>query len=54
MIAHRLSTIEHADKILVVKAGQVVESGTHDSLLAQGGVYTQLYRKQFEQQEDKG
>ena len=54
VIAHRLSTIEHADKILVIKEGQVVESGTHESLLALGGVYTQLYQNQFEQQLDEG
>lgn len=53
VIAHRLSTIEHADKILVIKAGQVVECGSHESLLSQGGVYTQLYRNQFEQQEEQ-
>ncbi len=54
VIAHRLSTIEHADKILVVKDGRVVESGTHDELLAQGGVYTGLYQNQFEKQQDDG
>ena len=45
-IAHRLSTIQDADLIYVLKSGQVVESGTHDSLLAHGGVYKQLYTLQ--------
>ncbi len=47
VIAHRLSTIQSADKIFVVEAGEVVESGNHASLLAQGGLYTRLYRQQF-------
>jgi ABC-type multidrug transport system fused ATPase/permease subunit len=45
VIAHRLSTIEHADVILVIVDGQVVERGTHSELLAAKGVYYQLYRK---------
>lgn len=45
-IAHRLSTIQHADAIYVMQAGQVVEQGTHDSLLSQGGIYNQLYSLQ--------
>ena len=48
IIAHRLSTIKHADKILVMRGGDVVEQGTHDSLMAQGGYYSQLYYSQFE------
>ncbi len=48
VIAHRLSTIRHADKILVMKNGDVVEQGTHDSLMAQGGYYAELYYSQFE------
>lgn len=48
VIAHRLSTIRSADHILVMRAGQVVEQGTHDSLMASGGFYRQLYRAQFE------
>ena len=47
-IAHRLSTIRNCDKILVLKEGVVAEEGTHDELLALGGVYAGLYRAQFE------
>ena len=47
VIAHRLSTVRAADMILVVEAGQVVERGTHDDLLALGGRYAVLYRTQF-------
>lgn len=47
VIAHRLSTIRWADKIVVMEAGQVVEEGTHDTLLAQAGAYAELYHLQF-------
>jgi ABC-type multidrug transport system fused ATPase/permease subunit len=47
VIAHRLSTIQSADKIFVVDSGQVVESGDHATLLAQGGLYARLYKQQF-------
>jgi ATP-binding cassette, subfamily B, bacterial len=47
VIAHRLSTIREADQILVIDEGQVRERGTHDQLLAAGGLYTELYRTQF-------
>src|SRR6266581_3146874 len=46
-IAHRLSTVRHADNILVFKEGIVAEQGTHEELLAFGGVYAELYRVQF-------
>ena len=49
VVAHRLSTVREADKILVMKDGNVVEQGTHDSLLAAGGFYATLYNSQFEQ-----
>ena len=51
VIAHRLSTIRGADLILVVAAGRIVERGTHESLLAAGGTYTELYRTQFASQD---
>lgn len=47
VIAHRLSTIRSADQILVVEAGEIVERGTHEELLAFGGRYKQLYDKQY-------
>lgn len=47
IVAHRLSTIKNADQILVMKAGNIIERGTHDSLLAKGGFYAQLYESQF-------
>jgi ATP-binding cassette subfamily B protein len=47
VIAHRLSTILAADLILVMDRGQIVESGTHEQLLATGGLYSQLYETQF-------
>ncbi|MCD7833659.1 MAG: ABC transporter ATP-binding protein/permease [Lachnospiraceae bacterium] len=48
VIAHRLSTIQHADRILVVDHGDVVEQGTHESLMKKGGFYYKLYTAQFE------
>jgi ATP-binding cassette subfamily B protein len=49
VIAHRLSTIKNADCILVMKDGDILESGTHDALLGKGGFYAELYNSQFEQ-----
>jgi ABC-type multidrug transport system fused ATPase/permease subunit len=51
LISHDLSLIRSADRILVLKAGEIVQSGTHQELRAQGGLYAQLYAKQFEETE---
>jgi ATP-binding cassette subfamily B protein len=51
VIAHRLSTIRQADQILVIDAGRIREHGMHDELLAAGGLYAELYRTQFAQQD---
>ena len=53
LIAHRLSTIRHADLILVVRAGKIIEQGTHEELLQNKGYYADLYNKQFEQENVK-
>jgi ATP-binding cassette subfamily B protein len=47
VIAHRLSTVRGADRILVIDDGRVVQSGSHEELLARGGLYAHLYRTQF-------
>ena len=52
VIAHRLATVRNADKIAVLRHGELVEIGTHDELLARGGEYTQLYRLQFREDDD--
>ena len=49
IIAHRLSTIRNADLILVMNEGDIVETGSHEDLLAAGGFYAELYNSQFEQ-----
>jgi len=51
VIAHRLSTIRHADRIIVLDSGGVVQAGCHEELLAEGGLYSELYHMQFESQE---
>jgi ATP-binding cassette subfamily B protein len=47
VIAHRLSTIRHADQVVAIDEGQIVERGTHDELLAADGFYYELYMRQF-------
>ena len=47
IVAHRLSTIKNADQILVMKDGNIIERGTHETLLARGGFYKRLYESQF-------
>ena len=47
VVAHRLSTIKNADEIAVVADGRIAEQGTHDELVAKGGIYSDLYRLQF-------
>jgi ABC-type multidrug transport system fused ATPase/permease subunit len=51
VIAHRLSTVEHAQQILVLDRGRIVERGTHESLLMQRGAYHRLYSMQFRERE---
>ena len=51
VIAHRLSTIKNADLILVLQHGDIVEQGTHESLLEKQGIYEKLYHSQFAEQE---
>jgi len=51
VIAHRLSTIQRADRILVMHKGKLRESGTHQELLAQRGIYWKLYQLQYKDQE---
>ncbi|MFK3889336.1 ABCB family ABC transporter ATP-binding protein/permease [Sphingomonas sp. NPDC079357] len=53
VIAHRLSTIVNADQIVVLEAGQVVERGTHAALLAQGGLYAEMWARQAQEQEEE-
>ena len=51
VIAHRLSTIKNADKIIVLSQGRIVETGTHDQLMAMGGLYYSLYKTSFKKDE---
>jgi len=51
LIAHRTSTVREADQIVVLKDGAIIESGTHDELLARGGYYSDLYQKQLLEEE---
>ena len=48
IIAHRLSTIKDADVILVMRDGDIIEQGDHETLMAQGGFYANLYNSQFD------
>jgi ABC-type multidrug transport system fused ATPase/permease subunit len=50
IIAHRLSTVRAADRIIVLRDGQIIEEGNHDDLLAQGGHYAELYTTYFRHQ----
>ncbi|MFN3688447.1 ABC transporter transmembrane domain-containing protein [Salinarimonas sp.] len=54
VIAHRLATVRSADRILVLEDGAIVEEGTHDSLVARGGLYARLARLQFDRGEERG
>ena len=51
LISHRVSTVRHADEIVVLHDGQIVERGTHEELLALNGYYTELYNKQLIEEE---
>lgn len=51
VIAHRLSTVRRADKIVVMKRGKIIQTGTHEELLAEGGTYKKLYEMQFAQED---
>ncbi|MDQ1257258.1 MAG: ATP-binding cassette, subfamily multidrug efflux pump, partial [Candidatus Hydrogenedentes bacterium] len=54
LISHRVSTVRHADEILVIQDGRIVERGGHAALLAQGGVYAQMHARQQLEDELEG
>ncbi|GAB3659511.1 ABC transporter ATP-binding protein [Glycomyces tarimensis] len=54
VIAHRLSTVRRADKILVMESGRLAETGSHEELVARGGLYAELYRTQFDRRGETG
>ena len=54
IVAHRLSTIQHADKILVLSHGEIIEQGNHHELLAQKGRYYELYTLQYTKEQIQG
>jgi ATP-binding cassette subfamily B multidrug efflux pump len=51
LVSHRISTVQNADQIILLQRGRIVERGTHDSLLAQGGIYAELYQRQLLEEE---
>ena len=51
LVSHRISTVRHADQILVLDGGRIVERGTHDALIAHGGLYAELHEKQLLEEE---
>ena len=53
IVAHRLSTIQNCDKIIVMHKGEIREEGSHQELLAQGGLYYKLYKLQYEHGTDE-
>jgi ATP-binding cassette subfamily B protein len=52
-IAHRISTIKHCDEIIVLENGSIAERGSHQTLIAQGGIYASMYRKQLLEEKAK-
>ena len=53
IVAHRLSTIQHADQIIVMSHGKIVESGSHQALLKEKGLYFNLYQLQYEERKEE-